>query len=274
VQRRTWRADTLPSPEHGERHGQCDISPMDCCAWGAHNDAPVPRQQRGVVRQHLCSPKSTQTEEKGTALQGGQRALRIGSARAGKAPLPKFLMTSSEETTCPRTLAAGIQSPPCSLGSTLVLRALTKRRKQDPTHFYSSAAGRRTPSIQAPLVRSLWKRQKDVRLSAPPSTLLLLAAKDGTTSVKRPCSWETAQEGRQQALSRTPSRDPSIHYLWALFPFSLSFTFPDGSPDLSSIAQLWPGGFSRGCSEEPFSAGKSPTEPPLARRRPAFSSNI
>lgn len=65
------------------------------------------------------------------------------------------------------------------------------------------------------------------------------------------------------ALSRKPKQDLNIHYLWALFPFSLSFTFPDVSPDLSSIVQLWPGGFSRRYSEEPFSAGTIPAQPPL-----------
>lgn len=148
-------------------------------------------------------------------------------------------------------------------GSGFVLCNLTKRRKRDPTHFYSSGAGRRTPSIPVPLVRSLWKRQKDVRLAVPPRTLLLpLGEGWDHFSQAAPLTGESTRR-EAAAFGRKPKRDPGIHYLWALFPFSLSFTFPDGSPDLSSIAQVWPGTFSRGYSEEPFSAGTSPAEPLL-----------
>lgn len=163
---------------------------------------------------------------------------------------------------------------PLLTGSVFVPWALAKRRKQDATHFYSSGAGRRTPSIRVPLVRSLWKRQKDVRLTVLPTPLLLPCGKGWEDFSQAPPLMGDNARRKAAALGRKPKRDPGIHYLWALFPFSLSFTFPDGSPDLSSIVQLWPGSFSRGYSEEPFSDRTKPSRASSARRCLAFSSNI
>lgn len=67
------------------------------------------------------------------------------------------------------------------------------------------------------------KDKKDVRLVCP-------AVRAGSTSAVQLHHRETA------AFSRRPKPGADIHYLWALFPLSsLSFTFPDGSPDLISM---------------------------------------
>lgn len=97
---------------------------------------------------------------------------------------------------------------PLLTGSMFVPHPFTKRRKQDPTHFYSSGAGRRTPSTRVPLVRSLWKRQKDVRLTVPPRTILLPHGEGWEHfSQAAPLTGES-KEGRQRHSVGNQSKTP------------------------------------------------------------------
>lgn len=63
------------------------FSLMDCCARDAHDDAPIPRQQRGIARLRLCPPKKHPARRKGYSFtsqamspmhrlhQGGKRGI-------------------------------------------------------------------------------------------------------------------------------------------------------------------------------------------------------
>lgn len=167
----------LPSAEKGTVTAWHDVPPMDCCTRDAHEDAPLLRQQQGIARQCLCPPKNTQPEEMGTALRARQssRASALSGQERGLFLNPKPSHLRRRQDFLVHWLQ--VHSHPLAHPSMLIPRILTKRGKQDPTHFYSSGAGRRTPSIRVPPVRSLWKRQKGVRLAIPPRTILLPSGK-------------------------------------------------------------------------------------------------
>lgn len=56
---------------------------VGCSTWDARDNAPVPRQQRGVVRQHFCPPKTPSQEERVQLREAGNEPCASDLSRKG-----------------------------------------------------------------------------------------------------------------------------------------------------------------------------------------------